>query len=57
MQAYQFRLCLTNREDNAVPFTPPALAWMPFNFLALPWLVINTVVCLFIARALLRKEA
>ena len=29
----------------------PALAWMPFTFLALPWLVFNTVVCLFIARA------
>ncbi|MFY0522149.1 S8 family serine peptidase [Archangium gephyra] len=34
----------------------PALAWMPFHFLALPWLVINTFICLIIARAMLRKE-
>ncbi|XXF80915.1 S8 family serine peptidase [Myxococcaceae bacterium GXIMD 01537] len=34
----------------------PALAWMPFHFLAMPWLVVNTVICLFIARAMLRKE-
>ncbi|MCY1079077.1 S8 family serine peptidase [Archangium lansingense] len=34
----------------------PALAWMPFHFLALPWLVINTFICLFLARAMLRKE-
>jgi serine protease len=34
----------------------PALAWMPFSFLAVPWLVINTFICLIIARAMLRKE-
>jgi serine protease len=34
----------------------PALAWMPFHFLAMPWLVINTFICLIIARAMLRKE-
>ncbi len=36
--------------------TPP-LAWMPITYMALPWLVFNTGICLFIARALLRKEA
>ena len=35
----------------------PGLAWMPFSFLAVPWLVVNAVVCLVIARAMLRKEA
>lgn len=35
----------------------PALAWMPFHFLALPWLVINTFICLIIARAMLRRES
>jgi serine protease len=35
----------------------PALAWMPFHFLAMPWLVINTFICLIIARAMLRKES
>jgi len=35
----------------------PALAWMPFKFLAMPWLVLNTLICLFVARALLRKES
>ncbi|MDQ3266092.1 MAG: S8 family serine peptidase [Myxococcota bacterium] len=35
----------------------PALAWMPFTFLALPWLLLNTVICLFVARAMLRKGA
>ncbi|MGZ3460798.1 MAG: S8 family serine peptidase, partial [Archangium sp.] len=34
----------------------PALAWLPFTFLALPWLVVNTFICLIIARAMLRKE-
>ncbi|MFE8599554.1 S8 family serine peptidase [Archangium violaceum] len=34
----------------------PSLAWMPFHFLALPWLVVNTFICLIIARAMLRKE-
>jgi|CXWL01.1.fsa_nt_gi serine protease len=35
----------------------PALAWLPFTFMAIPWLVVNALVCLFVARALLRKEA
>ncbi len=35
----------------------PALAWLPFTFLAIPWLACNALVCLFLARALLRKEA
>lgn len=35
----------------------PALAWLPFTFLALPWLIGNALVCLFIARAMLKKEA
>jgi serine protease len=30
---------------------------MPFSFLAVPWLVVNAVLCLVIARAMLRKEA
>jgi serine protease len=34
----------------------PALAWMPFTFLAVPWLVVNTLICLIIARAMLKKE-
>lgn len=34
----------------------PALAWMPFTFLAKPWLGFNTVLCLIIARAMLKKE-
>ena len=34
----------------------PALAWLPFRFLALPWLVVNALVCLVVARAMLRKE-
>ena len=35
---------------------PPALSWLPFTFLAIPWLVINAAVCLLIARAMLKKE-
>ena len=35
----------------------PALAWMPFTFLAIPWLALNSVVCLFVARAMIKKEA
>lgn len=35
----------------------PALAWLPFTFLAIPWLLGNTLVCLFVARAMLKKEA
>jgi serine protease len=34
----------------------PALAWLPFTFLAMPWLAANVLVCLFIARAMLKKE-
>jgi serine protease len=33
----------------------PGLAWLPFTFLAIPWLVMNALLCLFIARAMLRK--
>ena len=35
----------------------PGLVYLPFNFMALPWLVANGIVCLFIARAMLNKEA
>ena len=35
----------------------PALAWLPFTFLAIPWLVINAGLCLLIARGMLKKEA
>jgi serine protease len=35
----------------------PALAWLPFTFLAIPWLLTNALVCLFIARAMLKKAA
>jgi serine protease len=34
----------------------PALAWLPFTFLAIPWLAANALVCLFVARAMLKKE-
>lgn len=34
----------------------PALAYLPFTFLAVPWLVVNALVCLVIARAMLRQE-
>src|SRR5262249_60142 len=34
----------------------PGLAYLPFTFLALPWLIANGVICLFIARAMLDKE-
>ncbi|MBX5484214.1 MAG: S8 family serine peptidase [Myxococcaceae bacterium] len=34
----------------------PAIAWLPFDFLAVPWLVVNAAICLFITRAMLRKE-
>ena len=34
----------------------PALAWLPFTFLAIPWLAGNALICLFIARAMLKKE-
>jgi serine protease len=35
----------------------PPLAWLPFTFLAMPWLVVNALLCLFVARAMLRKAA
>jgi serine protease len=35
----------------------PALSWLPFHFLALPWLIVNAAVCLVLARAMLRKDA
>lgn len=35
----------------------PALSWLPFTFLAIPWLVINAALCLLIARGMLKKEA
>lgn len=35
----------------------PALAWLPFTFLAIPWLAVNALVCLFIARAMLKKAS
>ncbi len=34
----------------------PGLSWLPFHFLAKPWLVVNALICLFIARAMLRQE-
>ena len=34
----------------------PALAWLPFTFLAIPWLAANVLICLFVARAMLKKE-
>lgn len=34
----------------------PALAWLPFSFLAIPWLVGNGLLCLFVSRAMLKKE-
>ncbi len=35
----------------------PALAWLPFTFLAIPWLAVNALICLFLARAMLKKAA
>ncbi|MBU8900220.1 S8 family peptidase [Corallococcus sp. M34] len=34
----------------------PSLAWMPFTFIARPWLVFHTVMCLVIGRAMLKRE-
>ncbi|WP_224362346.1 S8 family serine peptidase [Hyalangium versicolor] len=34
----------------------PGLAYMPFSFLAMPWLVVNMLICTFIGRAMLKKE-
>jgi serine protease len=33
----------------------PGLSYMPFTFLAMPWLIVNTAICVFIARAMLKK--
>jgi serine protease len=35
----------------------PALSWLPFTFLAIPWLAVNALICLFVARAMLKREA
>lgn len=35
----------------------PALAWLPFSFLAFPWLLGNALVCLVLARAMLRRTS
>ncbi|HZA14087.1 MAG TPA: S8 family serine peptidase [Myxococcaceae bacterium] len=35
----------------------PALAYLPFTFLAIPWLVTNALVCLVVTRAMLKREA
>jgi serine protease len=34
----------------------PALSWLPFTFLAIPWLAVNALICLFVARAMLKRE-
>jgi serine protease len=34
----------------------PGLSWLPFTFLAKPWLVVNTLICVVIARAMLKRE-
>ncbi|MHB8872333.1 MAG: DUF5942 domain-containing protein [Myxococcaceae bacterium] len=34
----------------------PALAYLPFTFIAIPWLVLNALVCLVVARAMLKAE-
>jgi serine protease len=33
----------------------PGLSYLPFHFLALPWLIVNAVICLVLARAMLKK--
>jgi serine protease len=35
----------------------PGLAYLPFTFLAVPWLVANALLCLLVSRAMLRREA
>jgi serine protease len=35
----------------------PGLAWLPFKFLAMPWLGLNALICLFVARAMLKKAS
>jgi serine protease len=34
----------------------PAIAWMPFRFLAMPWLIVNAFVALILSRGLLKKD-
>jgi serine protease len=34
----------------------PGLSWLPFTFLAIPWLAGNALICLFVARAMLKRE-
>lgn len=34
----------------------PGLAYLPFSFLAIPWLVVNALICALLARAMLRRE-
>ena len=34
----------------------PGLSYMPFTFLAMPWLAVNAVICVFISRAMLKKD-
>ncbi len=34
----------------------PPLTYLPFHFMAVPWLVINALVCALLARALIRRE-
>jgi serine protease len=33
-----------------------ALAWMPFSFLSIPWLLISALILLLLARAALRAQ-
>lgn len=35
--------------------TPP-ISYLPFSFLAVPWLAVNALLCLFVARAMLRSQ-
>ena len=34
----------------------PGLSYMPFTFLAMPWLIVNAAICVFISRAMLKKD-
>ena len=34
----------------------PALSYLPFTFLAIPWLATNAIVCLVVTRAMLKQE-
>jgi serine protease len=35
----------------------PALSYLPFTFLAIPWLLTNALLCLVVSRAMLKREA